>query len=143
MTSLEQNRKVHLARRLMRLFAPDFRIVALSELPPKASALDLARRTIEISEECTVSEALAAILFSVGHLKARALGLYARHFAVDTGSVDELVNEGVQADSFAADWAYTQLVEVFRIEEADKLLELLVWDEATWRNYYEANYTGS
>lgn len=143
MTSLEQNRKVHLARRLMRLFAPDFRIVALSDLPAKASALDLQKKTIEVSEECEVPEALAAILFAVGHLKARAQGLFTKHFGVGIASVDELICEGVQADLFASDWAYTQLVEVFRVEDASKLLEVLVWDEATWRNYYGANYTSS
>lgn len=141
MTSLEQNRKVHLARRLMRLFAPDFRIVALSDLPEKASVLDLSRKTIEISEECSVTEALAAILFSVGHLKARSQGLYTRHFGLKNASLDDLITEGVQADSFAARWAYTQLVEVFHVDDASRLLQVLVWDEATWRNYYSSDST--
>ena len=143
--SVEHSNNFHMARRILKIVAPDFRVFATEALRPNESVLDLAKKTIEVPDFQDEMQTVALILFQIGHLRLKDYDFlnFKEHFGriEDVGEarvIARLSRQGAGADRFAADWAIAVLKNVFAMEEskAKTLVEPQVWDETRWREYY-------
>lgn len=143
--SLEQNQYFHLARRISRVFAPDYRIFATDRLEAGECVVDHQHKTIEVSEYSPFLDAAAGILFQTGHLRLRHRPEFAEHFGSinDTSEkrlISKLIKQGLQADELAQDWARKVFVASFPVSKdtADKKIAEFVWSYAEWETYYKS-----
>jgi len=146
--SVEHSNNFHMARRIVKVIAPDFRVFATEDLEPGHAVLDLQKKTIEVPDFQNEIETVALILFQAGHLRLKTTEApdFEEHFGniSDIGSkrlVSRLSRQGASADQFAAEWAIDVLKGVFSVSEteAKTLIEPQIWDEADWREYYSQN----
>ena len=132
MRSIEQLKSINIARRLLRLWAPEYRIVALEGLERAVSALDRIKKTIEVSELSSEAEALAAVLFWVGSLK------YPQpEYNLDMSSY---CLEHAEADRQAANWSMRMLILLFGFEPeaAEELISPLIWGERDYLEHFSS-----
>jgi hypothetical protein len=143
--SVEHSNNFHMARRIVKVIAPDFRVFATEDLAPGCSVLDLEKKTIEVPDFQNEIETVALILFQAGHLRLKVTQApgFEEHFGTlnDIGNkrlVSRLSRQGATADQYAAEWAMDVLKGIFGVSEtrAKALIEPQVWDEAEWREYY-------
>jgi len=146
MASIEQSGTFHLARRIAKTVAPEFRIFATDQLKPGEIVLDLRRKTIEICETCDEMQAVAGVLFQLGHV--RLMGRdgtdLEAHFgkisptADETFLVKDIIKQGIIADKLASEWATSVLSNTWNMDvsAAASLIDEYVWTEADWRSYY-------
>jgi hypothetical protein len=141
---LEQSAKLHLARRVLRVVAPEFRLFVNSDLQPGQCVLDLQKRTVEVGENEDELEAVASVLFNTGHLILANNPDFAEH-AGDIGDVNEnrlvtrLVSQGIKADQMAVAWAAPVLAKNWNLSEleANELLSSFSWSKNEWLHYYK------
>jgi hypothetical protein len=144
--SIEQNSQFHLARRMAKVVAPQFRVFSTEQLKPGECVLDLKRRTIEIGEGTAENQAIGAVLFQIGHLRLRndpELQVHAGNFE---GFADQdykkalqlAIQQGKLADEKAAKWAIERMVSNWNVEapEAHAIVNSYVWSDSEWVNYY-------
>lgn len=141
--SIEHSTKFHMARRISKTVAPEFRILARSDFSRQESCLDLEEKTIEVSESAPPFEAVGAILFHLGHLRLREDKRFANHFGSFTTQsekelIKKLVREGVMADHLAVEWALEVFLNNFGVspERAKAILTSQMWSEVDWEAYY-------
>ena len=144
--SVEHSHNFHMARRIVKVIAPDYRVFATEDLEPGNSVLDLSKKTIEVPDFQDEVQTVALILFQAGHLRLKDLPGFEEHFGniEDIGSkrlVSRLAKQGAAADRLAADWAIEVLVGVFNVSNvhANDILNGQVWDEDEWREYFAPN----
>jgi hypothetical protein len=145
--SIEHTNSFHLARRIAKLVAPDFRVFATPDIKAKDVVLDIQRKTIEVGEGATPFDAAGAILFSAGHVLLYKDGRYPTHFgrvsevsvSSDSALISILSRQGAAADRAAATWALGIFVSNWNvsIERATSILEAYAWDVKDWENYYQ------
>ncbi len=132
--SLERSSQFHQVRRILKTVAPDFRILANPELNAGFSALDLKKKTIEISEsEEIVDDAVSSLLFQIGH------AIWHKHNSVNLNqNADQLAAENFLIDQFALDWGTKVLTMFFgfRYDKAHNCMTRLVWSEEDWVFYF-------
>lgn len=140
--SVEHSNNFHMARRIAKVIAPDFRVFATEELPSGHAVLDLQKKTIEVPESQNDIETVALIVFQLGHLRLSQHEEFAEHFGniEDIGAkrlISRLAKQGAKADQMAASWAVEVLQGVFAVRqsEAESLIFAQVWDEGEWRDY--------
>lgn len=141
--SVEHSNNFHMARRIVKAIAPDFRVFATEDLAPGHSVLDLTRKTIEVPDFQDEIQTVALILFQVGHIRLKNTSGLDEHFGnlEDIGTkrlISRLAKQGASADRLAADWAIEVLVGVFNVTEAraKAIIEPQVWDEEEWRDHF-------
>jgi hypothetical protein len=144
--SIEQLPAFHMVRRILKAVAPDFRLLANPQLEPGVSALDVSQKTVEISEDTEIFQAVAALLFQIGHLvllKDQKYDLlFGRGFSSWVGSegalVDRLSDLGVDADIFASNWALMVLISYWPLSDkkAKQLLSPYAWHKKDWTQYF-------
>lgn len=141
--SVEHSNNFHMARRIVKAIAPDFRVFATEELEPGHSVLDLVNKTIEVPDFQDEIHTVALILFQVGHVRLKNTAGLEEHFGniEDIGSkrlISRLVKQGANADRLAADWAVEVLTGVFNVTEAraKAIIEPQVWNEEEWRDHF-------
>jgi hypothetical protein len=132
--SLERSPQFHQVRRILKTVAPDFRILANPGLDQGFSALDLLKKTIEISEsEEEAKQAIPSLLFQIGH------AIWHRHNGVNVKlTTEELASQNASIDQFAFDWATKALVMYFcfELDDARKRMTQLVWSHEDWVFYF-------
>lgn len=141
--SIEQGHHFHLARRFVKLIAPEFRVFATDQLETDQCVLDLKAKTIEVSEDSSELQAVAGILFQLGHIRLRERKELSEHFGhiKDIGEarlVSRLVKQGVVADKLASDWAYNVFISNWSVDEkvAKSMVSRYVWKDTDWQSYY-------
>lgn len=146
--SLEQTHSMHRARRILKALAPDFHFVATNRLEAEECVLDLNGKTIEIAEVTPMDQAVAAVLFNIGHIYVRATHpkyrlfygsqeLHAWH-GREPKLIRKLARLGVITDKLAAQWALEAYVAYWPIQEdaARSLVARYVWPYNAWLNYF-------
>lgn len=144
--SIEQSNDFHVVRRLCKALAPEYRLLANSELKAGESILDVARKTVEVAENDDLLQALASLFFQIGHIilvpeptlalfYGRGLG---RYQGTDEMLINDLVKQGARADRIAAEWALKVFPSYFHIpkEQAHERINAMCWDEVQWREYF-------
>lgn len=142
--SIEQGVHFHLARRFVKLIAPEFRALASPDLEQDACILDLTQRTIEVSESASELHAVGAILFQLGHLRLRERLELSEHFGrippglTERQLLGRLAKQGAIADELAVDWALSVFSANWPVSEEDAraIVSRYAWDRKTWRRYY-------
>lgn len=145
--SIEQQQDFHVVRRLLRVIAPDFRLLASSELSPGDSVIDVRRRTIEVGETTEIMQAVGSLLFQIGHLMLRHNHpdfdiFFGRGLEKYRGREDELIDKlsglGVSADRFAYRWATEIFKSYWPVQEnkADEIINRYCWNREQWREYW-------
>ncbi len=143
-SSIEQSAPFNMARRLVRLVAPDFRVFATEELQQGEVILDLRKKTIEVAEGTPDLEAVAHILFQAGHLRLRSRRDLAEHFGKiqdtpETTLISALSQQGTKADRLAYRWAFRVLCGYWNVspDHARRLISPYVWGNSEWEEYYK------
>jgi hypothetical protein len=146
--SIEQSNEIHLVRRILRAIAPEFRLLASSNLQAGESVLDAEAKTIEVGEATPIMEAVAAMLFQIGHLCLRNDPEFELLFGVGVAQwkfteaelIDTLADLGQRADSNAARWAGEVLQDYWPVTStrAKELMERQCWGRTEWREYFSA-----
>lgn len=147
MSSIEQYSDFHVVRRILSSVEPTFRLVANPSLIKGGVALDCRKKTIEVGEGSDMKIALAAMLFSIGHLFLKRAGRYNYLFGEglsfykgdDSDLIEKLISDGVEADKLAMSWA-SQALQLFwgmTREEALDLVSRYVWDELLWTWHFQ------
>lgn len=144
--SIEQHQDFHIARRVLRSIAPEYRLVATPIIAKGAFALDHVKKTLEVAEGTAVEEAVAKILFLMGHVVLQDnpifLPLSGKNFHRYIGREPELISAlaelGAQADFLAAQWSLQMFLAFWDIptEKAQLLIESLRWSEEEWLQYF-------
>jgi hypothetical protein len=147
--SLEHSKHFHLARRIARIVAPDFRVFTTEAIKEKEYVLDLKSKTIEIGEKTRDFEAVGAILFCVGQLRIKKSGQYPEHFGNLSliSSQDEaliigiLSAQGEKVDRLASAWALEVFVSNWNVsvERAASIFESLTWNASEWDEFYRTD----
>jgi hypothetical protein len=132
--SLERSSQFHQVRRILKTVAPDFRILANPGLNAGFSALDLKKKTIEISEsEEIMDDAVSSLLFQIGH------AIWHKHNCINLNQdANQLAAENALIDQFALDWGVKVLTTFFnfRYDQAHKSMTRLVWSQEDWVFYF-------
>lgn len=142
--SIEHSNNFHLARRIAKVIAPEFRVFATENLEPGQAVLDLKYKTVEVGESKNEISTVAAILFQVGHLRLKDVPELAEHAgnitncSGDKRLINKLSKQGATADELAAEWAIEVLCGVYAVEakSARDLISSYTWDEDEWKSYY-------
>jgi hypothetical protein len=144
--SIEHSNNFHLARRIAKVIAPDYRVFATEDLSPGHSVLDLQKKTIEVAESKSELQTVSMILFQLGHIRLKGHSEFAEHFGNfgDFGNLNKkrlvakLIKQGAKVDLLAADWAFEVLRGVFAVDSklAKELIYSQVWDEEEWKDYF-------
>lgn len=142
--SIEHSNNFHLARRIAKIIAPDFRVFATENLEPGQAVLDLKRKTVEVGESKDELISVAAILFQVGHLRLKDILEFAEHngnistIAGDKRLINKMSKQGVAADQLASEWASQILANVYAVDpyKAQDLVSSYSWSEDEWKTYY-------
>lgn len=144
MKSLEHSPKFHLARRIAKIVAPEFRVFATEQLEKNTAVLDLDRKTIEVSERSWEFEAVGGILFQLGHIRQLGDRKLSEHFGKfkthdEKKLIKRLIRQGLAADKAAAEWAIEILIANWSImpERAHAVIESYIWSTDDWQSYYE------
>jgi len=144
--SIEMGQDFHLARRLTKAIAPDFRVFATESLEEGQCVLDLTKKTIEVGEGTNSLQAAAAILLQAGHLRLRDRTELSEHFGHIDQSIGEkrilkrLAEQGALADKLASGWAIEALTSFWSMEpsKAEALLSAYVWNDTEWKSYIQS-----
>jgi hypothetical protein len=131
--SLERNPQFHQIRRIIRTVVPDYRILANPQLGSGYSAVDLMKKTIEVSEGDDITSVIPLILFQVGH------AIWHSHNKMDaTLPLKDLARQNVDIDEFAASWATQVLHSCFdqKFNDASDQIKPLVWSYDDWAFYF-------
>lgn len=145
MHSLEHGKAFHLARRILKAVNPSFRLLATDSLDADQVVLDLASKTIEVSEKTEEIKAVASILFQIGHLTLLDREDLSEHSGQIDSAIGEkrivarLIAQGMKADQLASAWAKQVFLAnwpAYTHQEADELIGRYVWTEAEWVSYY-------
>lgn len=145
--SIEQQQDFHVVRRILRVIAPDFRLLASADLDPGISVIDVQRHTIEVGETTEIMQAVGSMLFQIGHLMLRHNHpdfdiFFGRDLEQYEGREDELVDKlsglGVDADRFAYRWATEIFKAYWPIQEkkADEIVGQYCWNRDQWKEYW-------
>jgi hypothetical protein len=145
--SIEQRQDFHVVRRLLKVIAPDFRLLASTALAPGDSVVDVRRRTIEVGESTEIMQAVGSLLFQIGHLILHNthpdFGIFfGRGLDQYEGKEDELVDKlselGVEADRFASFWAKEIFKSYWPIKEekVDEIIDDYCMDREQWKKYW-------
>jgi hypothetical protein len=144
--SIEQHQDFHIVRRIIRSFAPEYRLLATANLKPGEYVLDSARKTIEVAEGTEIHEAVAKMLFLMGHIALEDTPLFAplfgKHLVNHKGKEADLVlalaELGCQADLLAAQSAIKILTSFWDIplDEAHQLVDGCRMAQEEWRQYF-------
>lgn len=147
MATLEHSNRFHMAKRIIRLIAPDFHLFSTKEIPAGSSALDLRKKTIEVGETSDEILAVACVMFQLGHLRLRDRSKFKEHsgnFKEELEDrktlLDKLSKQGADADKLAAQWATKALQRVWYVPEgkSEDILESMIWSKSEWLNYYQS-----
>jgi hypothetical protein len=132
-----------MVRRIAKVIAPEFRVLARSDFDRTQSCLDLKEKTIEVGESSTEFDMVGAVLFQLGHLRLLSNPEYKDHFGKfsterETVLLKKLSEQGSQADKIAADWAFEIFMANFNVEpeRAKAIVYGHVWSEHQWNEYY-------
>lgn len=147
--SIEQRQDFHVVRRLLKVIAPEYRLLASSELSPGDSVIDVKRRTIEVGESTDIMQAVGSLLFQIGHLILRRthpdFDIFFGHGLEqykdrEDELIDKLSGLGVQADRFASFWAKEIFKAYWPIKEdrADEIIDDYCWNRDQWKEYWAA-----
>lgn len=132
--SLERSLQFHQVRRILKTVAPDYRILANPGLNQGFSAIDLSKKTIEISEsEGTIETAVPSLLFQIGH------AIWHRHNGFEENlSKEDYSHQNEMIDQFASEWATKVLTMYFHFDsdKARKQVTQLVWSYKDWVFYF-------
>jgi len=144
--SIEQHQDFHVARRVLRALAPEYRLLATPGIAAGHFAMDQTRKTLEVAEGTPVNEAVAKLLFLMGHIvlvdHATFAPLYGKGLERYKGKEDELISAlaelGEQADVTASRWAHRVFLMFWDIssENAEELLEQCKWSRQEWKKYF-------
>ena len=144
--SIEQLQDFHQIRRILWVVAPEYVVLANEALHPGEIVLDVGTKHLEVGEGTDINEAVAALLFQIGHLKLRNLpecGLFFGHgvrgwVGHEVKLINRLAHIGQKVDAFAADWAKKSFRAFFPDRESgvDNLIDSYVWKKAEWRKYF-------
>jgi len=146
--SLEQLQSVHQVRRILKAAFPEFRIIAVDSLGAGFCCLDLKKKTIEISEETPEPQAIAALLFNVGHLHVmknhRKWRLFYGSKEIfnwknrESKLVKKMSRLGVLTDRAACEWAIEAYLAGWTIADdlADSLVGRYSWNYNAWLHFF-------
>lgn len=144
--SIEQHQEFHIVRRILRSFAPEYRLLATSNLKIGDYVLDSNRKTIEVAEGTDIHEAVAKMLFLMGHVSLETnpvfAPLFGKHLHNHKGKEVELVTAlaelGSQADLIAAQWATKVFTSFWEISEKDAhdLVDGCRMAQEEWHQYF-------
>lgn len=141
--SVEHSNNFHMARRIVKIIAPDFRVFATEDLQEGHAVLDLTKKTIEVPESRDEISTVALILFQLGHLRLKGLEEFDEHLGniKDIGEkrlIAKLSKQAAKADKLSAEWAVQVLKGVFDVapNQALSLVEDQIWDEDEWKSYF-------
>lgn len=141
--SIEHSPKFHMIRRIAKVIAPDFRILARSDFERQESCLDLKEKTIEVSEKATPFEAVGIALFHLGHLRLKSQKRFSDHFGdFKSDNAEEIVKrlsrQGAMADRYAAEWALSVFVGNFNVDQAraESIISAQIWSEEDYEDYF-------
>jgi len=148
--SLEHSPKFHMVRRIAKVIAPDFRILARSDFHRQQSCLDLHEKTIEVSETASEFEMVGYVLFHLGHLRLMGQKKFESHFGSiqdqdEKALVAKLSKQGTDADHKAYQWAIDVFMGNFNVspERAHAIISGQIWNESEWTEYYLAQNADS
>ena len=141
--SVEHSNNFHMARRIVKIIAPDFRVFATEDLQEGHAVLDLTKKTIEVPDSRDEIKTVALILFQLGHLRLKGVEEFNEHLGNinDIGEkrlISKLSKQAAKADKISAAWAVQVLKGVFDVapNKAKILIEEQIWDEEEWRAYF-------
>lgn len=144
--SIEQHQEFHVARRILRSLAPEYRLLATENLKSGDYLLDSRLKTIEIAEKTEIIEAIAKLLFLMGHVSLEKEPVFAPLFGKNISEykgkenelITALVELGLEADKIAASWAVNVFCSFWDIShsEAKTLIESCLMTEDEWRKYF-------
>ena len=145
--SIEQQQDFHVVRRLLKVIAPDFRLLASEAVEPGDSVIDVKRRTIEVGENTEIFQAVGSLLFQMGHLMLRHNHpdfdiFFGQDLDKWIGREDDLIEKlsglGVEADRFASRWAKTVFIAYWPIDEmkVDEIIDQYTMNRDQWKEYW-------
>lgn len=147
--SIEQFQHFHQVRRILKAVAPEYRLIADTNLEPGQTVLDVRThyKTLAIGEETEIMTAVATLLFQVGHLLLLKDPAFALLFgqnmhdwtATEIELVDHLADLGCRADLAAGKWAVHILQSYWPVKSPDaatRLIDPLLWSREEWVEYF-------
>ncbi len=144
--ALEQLPQFHLAKRIAKIVAPQYRLLSTPYLQKEMYALDSKKKTIEVSEQSDISTAVSQILFSLGHVLLEGESQFDLLFGKGLSgydaskAVEDLSSLGERADSIAFEWAKSAMMAYFNYSEKDasQALSSCLWSNQDWKEYFSA-----
>lgn len=138
-----------MVRRILRVIAPEYRIMANSGLEAYQSALDLKKKTVEVGENTPIFDGVAILLFQIGHLiladRPEFGYFFGKNIAKWKYSEKTLVNKiialGMMADQIAFEWASEVMAQYWpmALNETQQLVQRNIWTKDEWTQYFNVN----
>ncbi len=149
--SIEQTNDFHIVKRMVRTISPEYRVLASPRIPAGSCVMDAIQKTIELGESQDIPEAIAVLLFQVGHLRMSKDPRYAMFYGsgkpgkrirdwkgTPEALIKKLATMGIKTDRAAAAWAavtfsayWPHLPDIY-----DDLASRYCWDRHQWRKYF-------
>jgi hypothetical protein len=146
--SIEQLGDFHLVRRVLKTVAPEYRLLASSDLEAGESVLDVDRKTVEVGEATPMLEAVAAMLFNIGHLRHRDTQKFSLLFGKGVSAwqhtedklINALAHAGMVVDRLSAAWAEIVFCQYWNVEptQARTMIQRYVWSQSDWKQYFSS-----
>jgi hypothetical protein len=101
-------------------------------------------KTVEVGEETPVIEAVAALLFQIGHLVAKKQKRFAVLFGEGIRSwkeseealLNRLAHDGHLVDRLASAWAQIVFRQYWDTPEGEDLIRRHIWTTREWNEYF-------
>lgn len=141
--SIEHSEHFQMARRIGKIIAPDFRIMSTEALESGASCIDLTAKTIEVSENTRIFEAVGAILFSLGQLKYRNDPRFGESFGRvkdlnEERLIETLSKQSAQLDTLAQEWSINVFSENWTLssDRISSIISAQIKTYSEWKEYF-------
>lgn len=143
--SIEQHQDFHQVRRILKVVAPGFRILANEGLEENQAVCDVYNKTIEVGEKTEITQAVGALLFQIGHLLLRHHPDYSLFFGQGLSQykekekelIEKLSELGVKADQSASRWANEIFQAYWPAKDCGpQLIDRYKWSKQEWKEYF-------